>query len=295
MLNKLNQVYEDFKENIGDKLCYLKCFKFTSDNIPDYNNEDIQRYYLLRFMLGYFCEYYIIYKTLIDMDFLANNYKILSIGCGCQIDFWGLKQAKQLHKQDIDINYTGLDIVEWLYMDRCGEGNVYFINQDIRELERLDEDDYNIIIFPKSIGEFDKITFNNLKKAIKNTNFTNNKLVLISSLRNSKIDYDIDRTIEIMNTLKDEHKYEPIEVEDLEKCKDYPKKYNGYDYRLEDIIDEFMYPQEIKDYITKLYTECQEYKDNNKCCEDDCKQILGRYPITTMSQMKFQIIRLERD
>ena len=293
MLDKLNQIYEDFKNNIEDKLCDLKCFKFTSDNIPDYNNPNIQRYYLLRFMLGYFCEYYLIYSDIMDLNFLKNDYNILSIGCGCGIDFWGLKMAKQMEETNVSINYTGIDIVEWLYRDSCGENNVSFINKDIQELYSLDKNNYNIIIFPKSIGEFDERTFVNLKESIEHTNFTQNKLVLISSLRNSKSDSDIDRMVEIVNVFEDKHKY---------KSQNNPNRYtyiekkgNGYPYRLYDIIDDFIYPIEINNYMIKLYSECQGYKENNnKCCENDCKKVLGRYPITTMSQVKYQIITLER-
>lgn len=149
---KLNQIFNDFIEELEcmDKYCNLKSFNFSSSNLPNYNDGIIQKYYLLRFMMAYFTEYYEIYTQLIRMNFLEERFNILSVGCGCGIDFWGLRFAKQQTNSQMNIRYTGLDIVDWQYWDSFNE-EVYFINTDIRELQCLDENEYNIIIFPKSI------------------------------------------------------------------------------------------------------------------------------------------------
>lgn len=290
ILKKLNQVYEDFKSNRKEKLCELKSFQFISNNIPNYYNQNIQRYYLLRYMLGYFCEYYYIYKKIINSNFLNNDYKVLSIGCGCGLDFWGLKMAKKECNKDLNIQYTGIDRVNWLYRDNCSESKVNFINKNIREINILDNNDYNIIIFPKSIGEFNDETFNNLKKIIENTQFTENKLVLVSSLRSSRENIDKDKMIEVINIFKEKHKYNT--QHNPGECSNILKE-NGCPYRTYEIIDNFRYPANIEAYVIKLYTECQGYKEN-KGCHESCKDVLGRWPITTTSQVKYQIINLKR-
>lgn len=291
---KLNQIFNDFIEELEcmDKYCNLKSFNFSSSNLPNYNDGIIQKYYLLRFMMAYFTEYYEIYTQLIRMNFLEERFNILSVGCGCGIDFWGLRFAKQQTNSQMNIRYTGLDIVDWQYWDSFNE-EVYFINTDIRELQCLDENEYNIIIFPKSIGELDLLTFNQFKKAICNTEFNSNKLVIISSLRSTRTDVDKNRTKDIVQTLATSNMYSILD--NLDTYWYFPKKENGWDYRIKDRINELDYPIEISNFMTSFYTNCQGYIDNNKkCCYSNCSKILGRFPITTMSQVKYQIIRLER-
>lgn len=291
---KLNQVFNDFIVELEgeDRYCNLKSFNFSSNNLPNYNDGIIQKYYLLRFMLAYFTEYYEIYNQTIGMNFLEGSFNVLSVGCGCGIDFWGLRFAKQQRDGDINIRYTGLDIVEWPYWDEFNE-EVYFINTDIRELQCLDEEEYNLIIFPKSIGELDPLTFNQLKKAIGSTKFNSNKLIIISSLRSTRTEVDQSRTKDIVETLVSSNGY--CILDDLDTYWRFPRKTNGWDYRIKDGITGLDYPTEISNFMTSFYTSCQGYIDNKgKCCYRDCSQILGRFPITTMSQVKYQIIRLER-
>lgn len=291
---KLNQIFNDFIMDLEEtnRYCKLKSFNFSDDNLPNYNDEIIQKYYLLRFMMAYFTEYYEIYNQTIKMNFLDNRFNILSIGCGCGIDFWGLRFAKQQINSDINIRYTGLDIVEWSYWDSFNE-EVYFINTDIRELQCLDEDGYNLIIFPKSIGELDTLTFNQLKKAISSTKFNSNKLILISSLRSARIGDDQSRTKDIAETLVSSNGYSILD--NLDTYWYFPPKSNGWDYRIKDRINGLDYPTEISNYMISFYTTCEGYINNGgKCCYFDCSKILGRFPITTMSQVKYQIIRLER-
>ena len=55
------------------------------------------------------------------------------------------------------------------------------------------------------------------------------------------------------------------------------------------------YPEEIKEFMINFYKECQGYIENNgKCCERKCKEVFTRKPVTTMSQVAYEIIRLEK-
>lgn len=294
MNKKMRIIFNDFIESLENEknYCKLKGFNFRSDNLPDYNEEIIQQYYLLRFLPAYFVEYYWIYNKLLNQEFIINKYNILSIGCGCGLDLWGMEFANTLSGTNKDVRYTGLDIVEWKYWDRCNQ-EAYFLSEDISTISELDEEEYNIIAFPKSIGEFDASSFLNLKKSLINTNFRQDRIVILASLRSSRIDTDKERIKDIVNIFEKDHGYKSLDNVNTHTY--FAKKDNGYDYRINDIVNGFEYPSYIKAYMNKFYTSCQGYKHNqDKCCELACENVFNRVPITTMSQVNYQIIKLER-
>lgn len=97
----LELIYTDFKNEIdtGRYLCELKGLTFESDRLPDYNNIQIQRLYLLRYAFAYGFEYSHIYtKALARLD-NPDNVAVASIGCG---NFWiiglWLRQLKRRKK-----------------------------------------------------------------------------------------------------------------------------------------------------------------------------------------------------
>lgn len=291
--NKMDEIFNDFQEylNDEDRYCRLKDFRFNNGHTPEYSNELIQQYYLLKYLPAYFTEYCCIYDDIINSNFLDEDYNILSIGCGCGIDLWGAKFATE--DSDIDIRYTGLDIVDWRYWDSVGIEEVYYLNNDINELEELDEEEYNIIMFPKSIGELDGDTFKKLKDAISNSNFSKDKLIIASSIRNTRAWYDEKRTNEVISIFENKHGYSNLDSDT--GYIQFEKKSNGYDYRISDILEDIEYPEEIKTWLTNFYMECQGYKENDDTfCEKACSDVFTRKPVTTVSQVAYKIIRLER-
>lgn len=293
IIDKINEIYDDFMLELDEEkyYCDLKDLRYDGNNIPDYNNPLIQKYYLLRYMPAYLTEYYLMYKKMFRLNFLDNNPNIISIGCGCGIDFWGAKFARDKNFSDIDIRYTGIDMVDWDYRDNLDIEESYFINKDINEIERLDEYNYNVIIFPKSIGEFSINTFLKLKDIIANTCFTEKKIILLSSIRNTRNDFDIDRLIEIINIFTSEHNYMSLDVKD--RYWHYTTNELGYYSRLEDVCFDFVYPEDIKVYLSDLNSKCQGFiKNCNNPCDDECSS-MNRRPISTTSQIMYQIIRLE--
>jgi hypothetical protein len=272
--------------------CKLKEFRFDSNNTPDYNDPTMQRFYLLRYMPAYLVEYYIMYKDMFQTNFLGENLNIISIGAGCGIDFWGCKFAADDLDQSINIRYTGIDITEWEYWDTLGIDECYFLKQDINELDMLDENNYNIIVFPKSIGELDDKTFNRLKYVIKNTDFSCDKIILLSSVRTSRDFIDIDRLGRIVNIFECAHDYSCLnsKTEYTYFEKDSNDKYCSLDR----ICSDFTYPQHIRNFLTSLNSRCKGFVENwFKPHEEDCKQ-MDRLPISTVSQIKYQVLRLEK-
>ncbi len=243
---KMNEIYEDFNRNLKEEkqYCVLKKFRFDGNNIPDYKNEILQQYYLLKYLPAYFAEYYYIYLKVIDSNFLVNNFNILSIGCGSGIDLWSIHYAIKNLKCDKKIRYTGLDIIEWEYWDDCSEES-YFIEQDVNDLIRLDENKYNIIVFPKSIGEFSLNSFNSLKEAINNTDFTSERIILIVSMRIKRVYSDLERVKNIVSIFEDlgyivkERKWTKFKKKEI-------KKDITFNYKIKDIIPDLEYPKHIE-------------------------------------------------
>jgi hypothetical protein len=289
---KMDEIFTDFQREIQEEyLCQLKDFRFDRGNIPNYNEEIMQQFYLLKYLPAYLTEYYCIYTELINENFLGTKINVLSIGAGCGIDFWGLKFAFDESEDEYELSYRGIDAVEWGYQEDFEELNYQIDCIDLGQIETID-DHYNIIIFPKSIGEFDDTTFENFLELLKNTTFSKKKLVILSSLIKTRVDWEISRVIQIVNVLEEHHGY---------KCKDNPNQYRVYEknvgeeYRFEEICDTFYYPPNIKKFILELNSHCQGYEENDsEPCNEDCT-IMNRHPIIKTSLVNFQILKFIRE
>jgi len=291
IVNMMERIFIDFYDEVGemDSLCCLKGFRYDGNNLPEYSDENIRRLYLLRYLPAYLVEYFLIYKKILKSNHIKKAFNIISIGSGCGLDYYGAHFAVKFFGLDKKhIRYTGLDAIDWEYKKKLRNNKIYFVNEDINEWEELDEDGYNIIIFSKSIGEFDIKTFSNIKNIFKFTSFSEDRICLVCSLREQRKSFDIDRFEEITKIMKDEHAF---------KTEDDPRIFYYYKDRqwLGHLCGDFNYPDHIKDFITSLSQKCPNFKKNgNKSCEPDCSDILDRYPILTDSYINYQFVRLTR-
>ncbi|MGO3801485.1 MAG: class I SAM-dependent methyltransferase [Fusobacterium sp.] len=290
-MEKLKEIFFDFLDNLEEKeyLCELKNFGFKGEVLPDYQNKFIQQYYLLKYFPAYLTEYYFLYNEIIKRNFIKENYNILSIGCGCGIDFWGMKLANEKSNKNLNIKYTGVDIINWSYWENY-DYNAKVITKDILSFD-LNDNNYNIIIFPKSIGEFNDEEFSKLKDSFRNSNFLSDKLTIVLSLRKARNTRDARRGIEIFNIIQNELGY--IAKDPLKECYSFEKKRNGFAYRIEDILPEFGYPSSLSDFLSDYYLD---FLEDNPCpfkkfCEEN---VFSRKPVKTMSQVCFNIVNFER-
>lgn len=184
--SRMAAVVQDFKAHIKETgcLCDLKTLTYEGGNTPDYSQEFVQQYYMLRFFPAYLFEYYYVYRKIFAEKLVDPPLNVLSIGCGCGVDYFGLDQALRLHPMYApDIRYTGIDVVRWKYTDKLGrDGSVFFLNQDITQWDKLDETSYNVIMFPKSIGEFSHPVFTHIKTMLQNSTFEQDRVCLACSL-----------------------------------------------------------------------------------------------------------------
>jgi hypothetical protein len=241
-------------------------------------------------MPAYLAEYRLIYEQLVlKMGFRPQRLNVLSLGSGCGLDYWGLHFAMNSARKAkrVPFRYTGVDVVDWSYAEVLGEDEVYYLQEDVREQNRLDERGYNVIIFPKSISEFDEDTFEHIRGAFGRTRFEQDSVVLISSLREKSTRADSKRLAELAETMCESHGFE---------CLDSTDKYYGWkeNIGIRSVCAEFVYPNDVQPVAGNVLSLCRTYQANGRQCESDCDR-LRRKPILLTTYMKWQILRLERD
>lgn len=290
--SKIRKLYADFSKTakrVGS-LCVLKAFTFAGNSLPDYSNPLVQQLYLLRYFPAYLVEYYLLYEKMIRSDFLSPPLNVFSLGAGPGVDYWGLMFAARKCGGGYPegLRYTGLDAIDWSYQDNLKHRECWIEHEDILGWNKLDESEYNTIIFPKSIGEFSNRTFQHVRSVLESTEFTEKRICCICSLRDQRADSDALRFTSIAKLLQEGHGY---------TCLDDP---NSYQYwtrpvAIRSLCSEFVYPDDIKESLNSVLGHCAKFRANgNKPCNYDCYH-MNRYPILNSRYMKWQILRFERD
>ena len=277
----LYRVYNDFKYEIGQRktCCILKELRFDGGHIPPYEDSAIQQAYLLRYAYAYFFEYYAIYYTIISQLKKDDEIKVLSVGSGCGLDYYALLYAMDEQQFNwSNLHYTAVDKVNWQYFYNVG-GNLCYFNNDVAELDINDSKEYNIIIFPKTIGELNKQQFNFIKEYIEYK--VEDKFYLINSLRES---YGVDsnrfnKLVDYIGKMRGELVCgDDIEVKVLESRGVYG--YNG--------MYNVSYPDEIKKYIENILVQCQYYNSFGQVHEEKCLE-MNRKVVLRTDHIRVQI------
>lgn len=285
---KTQEIYEDFLANLrdADGLCRLKNLTYEGGNRPDYGDKFIQQYYMLRYFPAYLVEYFLMYKKLFRYNFLNSSLKVLSLGCGCGLDYWGLHFAAQNRGVSLDdMVYRGVDIVKWNYRHNFNHHDVKILKKDISTIPKFNRKDYNIIIFPKSIGEFPDDVFDTIEQILADSQFNHQRIcVLCSVMKESHTQAsDIARFRRIAKILKKHHSF---------KC--YPHKFIKYQDRgINLLCSDFDYPNEIKAILDSLLNQCPKFILNGEACEHTCNS-LNRSPMLRAKYFNYQIARFEK-
>lgn len=291
----LNNIYDDFKEYIySNTLCDLKCIDFGSSALPDYNNVHVQQLYLLRYAFAYAFEYkWIFAKQLPEHKLFGDpDISILSIGCGSCLDYWGAINAITKKRLQSKVKYFGVDKVAWNYVFSARkQDSLDFYKGDI--VEYLEENavlDYNFIVFPKSISEFDKEIFRKICSSIRRIKFSQKHIVLLVSLRNNSNNClsDLSRVDELVAAFK-ANKHHEYAFRNYEKGKCFAVGDEGiraYD-------SSFVYPQDIYNFLNSLMMNCSKYIKRGVSC-NNCERLLNRRPILRATQIKYVAIHIYR-
>jgi len=284
IMDKMNTIFGDFQGLIKrESLCDLKDFTFKGRKLPDYSNEKHQQLFLLRYLPAYLCEYKYLYRKVIRQGQLA-RYNILSVGCGCFLDYHGLSFAAMQASVPTPILYTGIDMIRWEYNDFFYDSNIHFLQTEIENFPFPKNVDYNIIFFPKSLSEISDEGLNVLLENLQKVHFTSDHIYLISSCRDNGFTYDEAKYKEIIDTFRSMG----FCCNDYKGTQELTNK--GSFFYLD---SDFYYPDNIKNYLCELHTKCCKFVEHNDNCDDDCEQ-LSRFPILTTKHVSFLYNLLER-
>ena len=282
--NELTHYLKLESEN-GSKLCELN---YTDGNIPEYKDIGIQMLYLFRYMYAYSFEYREMYETL----FLENNYenevRVLSLGCGNYMDYWGLVHTKNVPKR---VQYTGVDIINWEYkFQKREQDEISFENCDIfYYLKNCKNINYDIVTIPKSMSEvFD---FTPLSDTLKLIALKNGKVHLLISFRPN--DDDTDKIKKIFEELNKDSNLtlKKIDSKFSDKTK-YPQSFIGN-------YGHYIPLVECQAFEKELEKKCSEIKSKNKCINNNCVG-LNRSPLSNIREddgkekLKHVILTLEK-
>lgn len=281
----------------------LRNLRFDSEVNPDYNNPQIQLLYLLRYFYAYSYEYYLAFKGMLALvnGEIEKDSNVLSIGCGAAFDYWALKRAvnydNSVGHEEV-FNYTGVDEVSWLHpCSKEGKDSLNICKKDFISWLSVTPTLFSIsdiIIFPKSIGEFSEEYFSKMLSEIEKDKckITRKTVAVIGSFRRSKHDFDVERFDRFVNRLRASANYIGIE----KMTKNYLSEIE-YPAIPQDNKYFFGYPKNIKNKMLSLFNYCKRYKQNgNKHCTGCiCTESnVFKYPITTKKYIDYKIVILKR-
>lgn len=296
-------IYDDLISHL-EKIPSIKCLRnlrFGLDKPPDYNSLLIQRIYLLRYLYAYICEYYKAYNAMYELtggEFGTQYINVLSVGCGAKLDYIALRRLlnEKQGKNVQAISYTGVDKVQWYSpFKQIRNDRIRIETQNFRTW--LYENYYkfshsDIIIFPKSIGEFEENDFFDVCNKLRNDvwKITKKRVVIIGSFQQRKDKRDIARFDRIVARIRETGGF--IEKNSRVHCgseSDFVK--------LEQVIDDSIpYPERVIEGLQNLYQSCNEYKKTGRCCDDRCESVkVFRNPITTTKYFDYKVVILEKE
>lgn len=288
----LEQIYRDFKEEIdrGTTLCDLKKLSFEAGGLPNYNNVQMQRLYLLRYAFSYAFEYTKMYEEVLQDMGNPTEIAVASIGCGNMIDYWALVQAiENSMGLDCDVKYIGVDEIDWAYKFAIrpqDEVRYYLENAKtcFDGTRRLASDVY---FFPKSISEFTDNEMKDIADAFRNKPIVKDTIYLCISIRKNEYSQEIDicRTKQLYDALV-ENGFRP------------DSDYNIYTHYTDNAAiysydNDYIYPNEALEYLKHLNEKCENFIDAGKNCYSTCGY-LDRQPVLRNGMICYQVIKFER-
>lgn len=281
---KTNEIHTDFQSEINNEfLCDLKNIRYDQACGPDYSQRKVQQLYLLRYFPAYLCEYKYLYQKVIEANVISSNFNILSIGCGCCVDYYGAYLA--LGRSITNLQYCGIDPIDWLYKDNLSNDNFCFVQGNISDITFSQDFYYNILFFPKSLSEIPQSDFNTFLSNLKLLTFRSKYIFLISSIMDKGYMHDTTRYDNIADLLRSKG----FRCDNFQGAKEITNK-GG----LNQLDSGFDYPNDVKSFLTNLNEKCSHFQQHKSNCENECKVQLNKWPILTAKYISFQINLFER-
>lgn len=309
-----------------ENLCILGKFDYDAGSV-DYDKKPIQRLYLLRYLPAFLHQYEFIYRKILRSDWLEGPLNVLSLGAGWMIDYLGLCSAivnptainaswsahdklalwmaeEHVPRLSRDIEYLGVDKVKWAdIIDPLHGITRQTAFMDIADLHtRFNLGDYNLIIFPKSIRDFDYKAQNALCECLNQTSFEHNRIMMVSSWI-GKDDQNIEDTgpFERMVRATDYR----VNARASEQLNNPDSSDRNIGFRSRDGIvsiesnlqDFFKYPDSIIDHVKRLPKRFAIITDRlcATCSKQEyCWGNITRHPTSRDGRFAYSILPLER-
>lgn len=285
----LEHIFNEFQCEISSRetLCDLNKVSFKSGDLPDYNNRAQALLYCLRYHFGYSFEYEYIYNRYVLNNFDDEVINVLSIGCGNGIDLWSLDHAiRRSGSQIKQINYLGIDRIDWREYFCERDDNVTYHQCDVQDLpERIN--DVDVLIFPKSISEMKNIDLEYLSDIISNSS---DDLFVVASFRaeDNNLGEDVEKFDRFITLLEGDGFNITMGEPNIYHCFNETNGIISY-------YSDYKYPDAVLDYLTaNLFMNCSGIDEDDPGCMQICRGKLSRNPILTTSQIRFNIVRIQR-
>lgn len=277
--DKVGQVFDDFIA--ANQWCSLNGADLSVDSYADIT---YQQKYIIKYFSAYFCEYYEMYEDFFA-DFEGDHVNILSIGCGSGIDCYALYRVLIDKGIGIDINYKGLDFVDWSYRPTFGWAT--FKKGCISSLGASDLQDVDLIVFPKSLTELSyehRCDFANLlaKSNKKQNVYFINTYVTDYPAESSHVD-GLSQFGTISKILQ-QSSFKPSTDPSRYFYKTKHNDWLGYSYNF------FTIPDEVVPNVSSLKSQC-----TNNGSQSDCSSCsIDFYPILKANYLAFNMLKFER-
>lgn len=116
-LRKVREELKEYEESLSKEemdAFVEKCKTPFYYGTGNYDDRHLAQVYILRYGLAYGFQFSRMYSAILRDMKETEKINVTSIGCGTNIDYWGLTYAIEiLNKIDCKVDYTGIDPVEW--------------------------------------------------------------------------------------------------------------------------------------------------------------------------------------
>ena len=210
------------------------------------------------------------------------------------LDYWGLHRAlRTCGYPKTTIHYRGLDIVDWNYKIPTHVGdNVRTYHTDaVSWLERQDELQQEVFIFPKSISEFDSSQIQKLCNAFQRRPIKRDRVYLLATIRTNP--FNQSRDTKSIDYLRQAIADNGFTVTLDTSCLRFNDDNRDKSIREED--SDFVHPKQVVDTLSRLNKKCTHYYDEDtEDCDHSCDKYLTRFPILKVGEVCFRIIIFDR-
>ena len=274
---KIRTVFTDFSRE--ESWCDLNNSELTPEN---YSLPVNQQKYILKYYGAYFCELYGMYEKFLR-SFRGTHLNVLSLGCGSGVDCEALNRVRIDLGLDLEINYVGIDIVNWNYRPDFAWAD--FQTKCASEIAYSDVELVDLFIFPKSLTEIPNAYLVNIGDLISTKSNLDNVFFINTYVTDNAESSRVDGLDQFgaINRLMESNGWDSLS----EPGKFYYKidgNWLGRNFNF------FKLPDELKPFVEELKGNCQNQNQSEDCSNCDIDFI----PILNSRYLAYNLLEYKR-